>query len=144
MTDVAFSDAHAIYLLNLLLAFLQPRFDPSLEADLTADELEEGGPDEYVPPSQQQKDDEFRPFIRRLPEWNFWYVCVVVPPSLFLPSSQAVHHAGDPYFSFLHHVRGIRRPRLLADPRMLLLCSFLNDDAATNPVREPSVMVAIY
>ncbi|KAF8526054.1 retrieval of early ER protein Rer1 [Hysterangium stoloniferum] len=64
--------AHAIYLLNLLLAFLQPRFDPSLEADLTADELEEGGPDEYVLPSQQQKDDEFRPFIRRLPEWNFW------------------------------------------------------------------------
>ncbi|KAF8583822.1 retrieval of early ER protein Rer1 [Ramaria rubella] len=64
--------AHAIYLLNLLLAFLQPRFDPSLEADLTADEIEEGGPDEYVLPSQQQKDDEFRPFIRRLPEWNFW------------------------------------------------------------------------
>jgi len=64
--------AHAIYLLNLLLAFLQPRFDPSLEADLNADELEGGGPEEYVPPSQQQKDDEFRPFIRRLPEWNFW------------------------------------------------------------------------
>lgn len=67
-------DAHAIYLLNLLLAFLQPRFDPSLEADLTADEIEEGGPDEYVLPSQQPKDDEFRPFIRRLPEWNFWQV----------------------------------------------------------------------
>ncbi|KAF8484093.1 retrieval of early ER protein Rer1 [Gautieria morchelliformis] len=64
--------AHAIYLLNLLLAFLQPRFDPSLEADLTADEIEEGGADEYVLPSQQPKDDEFRPFIRRLPEWNFW------------------------------------------------------------------------
>jgi len=64
--------AHAIYLLNLLLAFLQPRFDPSLEADLAADEIEEGATDEYTPPSQQQKDDEFRPFIRRLPEWNFW------------------------------------------------------------------------
>ncbi|KIJ51316.1 hypothetical protein M422DRAFT_26733 [Sphaerobolus stellatus SS14] len=65
--------AHAIYLLNLLLAFLQPRFDPSLEADLNADELEEGGnAEDYVLPSQQQKDDEFRPFVRRLPEWNFW------------------------------------------------------------------------
>ncbi len=32
-----------IYLLNLLLAFLQPKFDPSLEEDLTADEIEEGG-----------------------------------------------------------------------------------------------------
>lgn len=71
------SDAHAIYLLNLLLAFLQPRFDPSLEADLTADEIEEGGPDEYVLPSQQPKDDEFRPFIRRLPEWNFWQVSFI-------------------------------------------------------------------
>lgn len=70
-------DAHAIYLLNLLLAFLQPRFDPSLEADLTADEIEEGGPDEYVLPSQQPKDDEFRPFIRRLPEWNFWQVLFI-------------------------------------------------------------------
>ncbi|GJJ08466.1 hypothetical protein Clacol_002684 [Clathrus columnatus] len=67
-------DAHAIYLLNLLLAFLQPRFDPSLEADLNADELEEGGTEDYVLPSQRDKDDEFRPFVRRLPEWNFWWV----------------------------------------------------------------------
>lgn len=74
-----YADAHAIYLLNLLLAFLQPRFDPSLEADLTADELEEGGTDDYVPPSQRDKDDEFRPFVRRLPEWNFWQVCFLVP-----------------------------------------------------------------
>lgn len=64
------SDAHFIYLLNLLLAFLQPKFDPSLEADLAADELEEGG--EQPPPLPSQRDDEFRPFVRRLPEWNFW------------------------------------------------------------------------
>ncbi|KZV89973.1 retrieval of early ER protein Rer1 [Exidia glandulosa HHB12029] len=66
-------DAHAIYLLNLLLAFLQPKFDPSLEADLMADEIEEGGAEEREPqlPSNS-KDDEFRPFIRRLPEWQFW------------------------------------------------------------------------
>ncbi len=66
-----FSDAHAIYLLNLLLAFLQPKFDPSLEADLAADEIEEGGSDD-MPSLPSQKDDEFRPFVRRLPEWNFW------------------------------------------------------------------------
>ncbi|KAG5647098.1 retention in endoplasmic reticulum protein 1 [Asterophora parasitica] len=62
--------AHAIYLLNLLLAFLQPKFDPSLEDDLMADEIEEGG--EATSPLPSQRDDEFRPFVRRLPEWQFW------------------------------------------------------------------------
>ena len=65
------SDGLAIYLLNLLLAFLQPRFDPSLQEDLMADEIEEGGDTERSPlPSQ--RDDEFRPFVRRLPEWQAW------------------------------------------------------------------------
>ncbi|GBE80731.1 retrieval of early ER protein Rer1 [Sparassis latifolia] len=62
--------AYAIYLLNLLLAFLQPKFDPSLEDDLMADEIEEGG--EHTPTLPSQRDDEFRPFVRRLPEWQFW------------------------------------------------------------------------
>ncbi|KAG2159148.1 retrieval of early ER protein Rer1 [Suillus bovinus] len=61
----------AIYLLNLLLAFLQPKFDPSLEDDLLADEIEEGG-DQSTPVLPSQRDDEFRPFVRRLPEWQFW------------------------------------------------------------------------
>ncbi|KAF8653336.1 hypothetical protein AX16_004036 [Volvariella volvacea WC 439] len=63
-------DSHAIYLLNLLLAFLQPKFDPSLEDDLLADEIEEGG--DIPTPLPSQRDDEFRPFVRRLPEWQFW------------------------------------------------------------------------
>ena len=63
------ADAHAIYLLNLLLAFLQPKFDPSLQEDLMADEIEEGGEEMALP---SQRDDEFRPFVRRLPEWQFW------------------------------------------------------------------------
>jgi len=64
---------HAIYLLNLLLAFLQPKFDPSLQEDLLADEIEEGGEDVDVRlPSHATGDDEFRPFVRRLPEWQFW------------------------------------------------------------------------
>lgn len=62
-------DAHAIYLLNLLLAFLQPKFDPSLQDDLLADEIEEGGEETTLPSA---RDDEFRPFVRRLPEWQFW------------------------------------------------------------------------
>jgi Rer1 family len=104
-------DAHAIYLLNLLLAFLQPRFDPSLEADLTADEIEEGGTDEYVLPSQQPKDDEFRPFIRRLPEWNFWRVlssnfyhfAAILKFELW----QAIDNSRDSHRPLLHCVRGI-------------------------------------
>ena len=66
-------DAHAIYLLNLLLAFLQPKFDPSLQDDLLADEIEEGG-DSAASPLPSQRDDEFRPFVRRLPEWQFWSI----------------------------------------------------------------------
>ncbi|OJA18863.1 hypothetical protein AZE42_05226 [Rhizopogon vesiculosus] len=62
----------AIYLLNLLLAFLQPKFDPSLQDDLLADEIEEGGSEQNVPVLPSQRDDEFRPFVRRLPEWQFW------------------------------------------------------------------------
>lgn len=57
-------------MLNLLLAFLQPKFDPSLQDDLMADEIEEGGEEMQTLPSQ--RDDEFRPFVRRLPEWQFW------------------------------------------------------------------------
>jgi hypothetical protein len=72
--------ALAIYILNLFLAFLQPRFDPSVQDDLAADEVEEGAPG--LPGSEpksaggikgllsgfrQDGDEEFRPFIRRLP-----------------------------------------------------------------------------
>ncbi|KAJ8520454.1 hypothetical protein ONZ45_g2719 [Pleurotus djamor] len=63
--------ALAIYLLNLLLAFLQPKFDPSLQEDLMADDAEEGV-DGSASPLPSQRDDEFRPFVRRLPEWQFW------------------------------------------------------------------------
>lgn len=54
-----------IYLLNLFLAFLTPKFDPSLEDDMRTAEEEEG-----TLPSNES--DEFRPFIRRLPEFQFW------------------------------------------------------------------------
>jgi hypothetical protein len=61
-----------IYLLNLFLAFLQPKFDPSLEQDLRDQNVEEG--EAGLPTSNQQaQEEEFRPFIRRLPEFKFWY-----------------------------------------------------------------------
>lgn len=67
--------AHAIYLLNLLLAFLQPKFDPSLEQDLAATNIEEGGEEGVTTNGAgfgHKDDEEFRPFVRRLPEWQFW------------------------------------------------------------------------
>ncbi|GAA5863626.1 hypothetical protein JCM1840_000084 [Sporobolomyces johnsonii] len=65
-----------IYLLNLFLAFIQPKFDPALAADLAETEAEEGEPG--LPTSMPAggadlQDGEFRPFIRRLPEFKFWH-----------------------------------------------------------------------
>lgn len=59
--------ALGIYLLNLFLAFLQPKFDPSNEAIDT--EMEDGA----VGSLPTKQDEEFRPFIRRLPEFKFWH-----------------------------------------------------------------------
>ena len=56
-----------IYILNLFLAFLQPKFDPSM--DSTEDEGLEGGQSSLP----TKADEEFRPFIRRLPEFKFWH-----------------------------------------------------------------------
>ena len=51
------SYALGIYILNLLIGFLAPAHDPEFE----------GG---ALP---LKGDDEFRPFVRRLPEFKFWY-----------------------------------------------------------------------
>lgn len=59
------SYALGIYLLNMFLAFLTPKFDPSSVVE-DEDEDEEG------PSLPTRNDQEFRPFIRRLPEFKFW------------------------------------------------------------------------
>lgn len=46
-----------IYVLNLLIGFLSPQADPEIDG----------------PTLPTSRDDEFRPFIRRLPEFKFWY-----------------------------------------------------------------------
>ncbi|QDP16895.1 hypothetical protein Tsubulata_034001 [Turnera subulata] len=47
-----------IYMLNLLIGFLSPQVDP---------EIQDG------PTLPTRGSDEFRPFVRRLPEFKFWY-----------------------------------------------------------------------
>lgn len=42
-----------------------------------ADELE-GGEGDAPSPLPSNRDDEFRPFVRRLPEWQFWYFLSLV------------------------------------------------------------------
>lgn len=54
--------ALGIYHLNLFIAFLSPKIDPAM-----SDELEDG------PELPTKSNEEFRPFIRRLPEFKFWY-----------------------------------------------------------------------
>lgn len=55
-----------IYLLNLFLAFISPKFDPSLEQDEGMEDGTAGG----LPTKEEE---EFRPFVRRLPEFKFWF-----------------------------------------------------------------------
>lgn len=54
--------ALGIYHLNLFIAFLTPKIDPSLDLD-----------DDQGPELPTRSNEEFRPFIRRLPEFKFWY-----------------------------------------------------------------------
>jgi hypothetical protein len=59
--------ALGIYYLNLLLAFLSPKIDPSY--GMTDDDDDE---DSEGPQLPMNANEEFRPFIRRLPEFKFW------------------------------------------------------------------------
>ena len=54
------SYALGIYILNLLIGFLSPQVDPEFQ------DLSDG------PMLPSRSSDEFRPFVRRLPEFKFW------------------------------------------------------------------------
>lgn len=58
--------ALGIYYLQLLIDFLSPKIDPEFQAanDLDSDS---------GPTLPTRVNDEFKPFIRRLPEYKFWY-----------------------------------------------------------------------
>ncbi|KAK9287794.1 hypothetical protein L1049_016234 [Liquidambar formosana] len=60
-----------IYILNLLIGFLSPQVDPEVES------LADG------PTLPTRGTDEFRPFVRRLPEFKFWYVELYFYPTCF-------------------------------------------------------------
>ncbi|XP_006006543.1 protein RER1-like isoform X2 [Latimeria chalumnae] len=57
--------ALGIYHLNLFIAFLSPKVDPAV--------MEDSDDDEDGPSLPTRQNEEFRPFIRRLPEFKFWY-----------------------------------------------------------------------
>lgn len=58
----------SIYYLNLFIGFLSPRIDPAFQYDGNGD-LDESDVGPMLP---TKASDEFRPFIRRLPEFKFW------------------------------------------------------------------------
>eukprot|EP00112_Aurelia_sp_Birch-Aquarium-sp1_P014773 Seg3204.1 transcript_id=Seg3204.1/GoldUCD/mRNA.D3Y31 product="Protein RER1" protein_id=Seg3204.1/GoldUCD/D3Y31 len=61
--------ALGIYLLNLFIGFLSPRIDPAMTDDQEFyDDIAEDGP--TLP---QRAGEEFKPFIRKLPEFKFWH-----------------------------------------------------------------------
>ncbi|CAI0436121.1 unnamed protein product [Linum tenue] len=80
-----------IYILNLLIGFLSPKVDPELE-------LMDGA----ALPTKES--DEFRPFIRRLPEFKFW----------------VLHNQGAWCGISYDILLGIRCSCVLADTRKLL------------------------
>lgn len=64
--------ALGIYIIQLLIAFLSPQVDPEVEG----------------PTLPTRGSDEFRPFVRRLPEFKFWYsltkaVCIAFVLTFF-------------------------------------------------------------
>lgn len=63
--------ALGLYMMTLLIGFLSPRVDPELQ------ELMDG------PTLPIRGSDEFRPFVRRLPEFKFWYAILWTFAHLF-------------------------------------------------------------
>lgn len=87
--------ALGIYILNLLIAFLSPQVDPEV-----AEVLGEGG---AALPTRAS--DEFRPFVRRLPEFKFWFDPIRRNP---LPSCNSARIVGSLFFCVLSYGRARR------------------------------------
>ncbi|KAL6938116.1 retention in endoplasmic reticulum protein 1 [Hanseniaspora osmophila] len=69
--------AYSIFALNQFLLFLTPKFDMSLQQDEANNNLESGADGDDDEERERSGDAEFRPFIRRLPEFKFWYKCII-------------------------------------------------------------------
>lgn len=59
----------SIYYLNLFIGFLSPKIDPAFQADMDFEDPTDSASGPMLP---TKATDEFRPFIRRLPEFKFW------------------------------------------------------------------------
>ncbi|CAI0462060.1 unnamed protein product [Linum tenue] len=92
-----------IYVLNLLIQFLSPKVDPELES-LDGASL------------PTKTSDEFRPFVRRLPEFKFW---------VHLHQGISCCFIHDPFPC-------VRRTRFLADTSAVLDCSLCSHNEKTN------------
>ncbi|XBW37768.1 hypothetical protein QEN19_003349 [Hanseniaspora menglaensis] len=71
---------YCIFLLNQFLLFLSPKFDVTLQQEQTNDSLEAGEEEYNNDSALYQKsihEKEFRPFIRKLPEFKFWYKAIL-------------------------------------------------------------------
>lgn len=62
--------ALGIYLLNLFIGFLSPRIDPAMNRRR---DFFDDAEDTDEPGLPTKSDEEFKPFIRKLPEFKFWY-----------------------------------------------------------------------
>lgn len=74
----------SIYYLNLFIGFLSPKIDPAFQTtgDFDFDDPNDPSSGPMLP---TRATDEFRPFIRRLPEFKFWFSATVATLiSLFL------------------------------------------------------------
>eukprot|EP00055_Hartaetosiga_balthica_P003043 m.6240 g.6240 ORF g.6240 m.6240 type:complete len:202 (+) comp2564_c0_seq1:93-698(+) len=57
-----------IFLLSQMIDFLTPKFNPtSIDLETTG-----GEGNDMTLPTTSQDEEEFRPFVRKLPEWKFW------------------------------------------------------------------------
>lgn len=99
--------------MNLFLAFLTPKFDPALE-----DSLDNGGDAGEGPSLPMKGNDEFRPFIRRLPEFKFWYAhsgdLGGRSKLTFVEYFQVFGDESDPYRVLLYVFQNVRHTRVLA------------------------------
>lgn len=124
-----------IYLLNMLIGFLSPPVDPETDGPM-------------LPTTHNE---EFRPFMRRVPEFHFWYGCtkataialvmtffdvfnipVFWPILLYAPlaAPRAARHMLTPW----------GRP---APPQVLLHCAVRFDDEATDQAHDQVQVSAV-
>uniref|UniRef100_A0A5B7B1J4 Protein RER1 n=1 Tax=Davidia involucrata TaxID=16924 RepID=A0A5B7B1J4_DAVIN len=103
-----------IYILNLLIGFLSPQVDPEIQ------NLSEG------PTLPTRGSDEFRPFVRRLPEFKFWYsitkaFCIAFVMTFFSAFDVPLHMIKYKYVPFSFGKQRYNRKRAYSTESASLL-----------------------